>query len=210
LISEIKTLPTELTAKLRKDILTEKITPGSRLTELSVCEKYRVSRTPVREAFRALESERLIELVPNRGAFVTGFSKPDVADLFRLRALLEVQATRWAVERAYQEELEGLEQTLEFMEFYTRRGDKQRIRDLNQTFHRNIRDASHNRQLVNDLSLYHMYLTESAHTKPIGVSHLNEIMEEHTAIFEAFVCRDSDMGGEAMRIHIENAAQRAL
>ena len=61
-----------LYSELQKDILSGAIPDGSKLTEQVVCKRYNVSRTPVREAFRQLEADGLIENIPNRGAFVVG------------------------------------------------------------------------------------------------------------------------------------------
>ena len=78
--------------EIQKDILSGEIESGSKLTEAAVCKRYGVSRTPVREAFRQLEADGLIENIPNRGAFVTGLTKRDISDLFDLRTLFEMQA----------------------------------------------------------------------------------------------------------------------
>lgn len=199
-----------MAAKLRRDILSGKIAPGVRLTEIFFSEKYAVSRTPVREALRELGNEQLIKLLPNRGAVVVGLSKADIRDLYQIREQLEVQAARWAAVRFEQEELEAIEQTLEFMEFYTRRKDAGRIRELGVIFHQNIRDAAHNRQLCRELTLYHTYLNESKHTRRIAAADLDAIYSEHAMIFEAIASSDADAGSCAMQLHIQNAQLRAL
>ena len=91
--------------KLREDILRGKLKNGEKLTEQRICNEYNVSRTPVREAFRLLEQEGLITMIPNRGAFVTGFSEQDVADMYDMRKVYEVLAFEWAVERITPEEM---------------------------------------------------------------------------------------------------------
>jgi DNA-binding GntR family transcriptional regulator len=63
-------LSEDLAARIREDILSGKLTDGSKLTEQTICDKYKVSRTPVREALSKLEVEGLIENIPNRGAFI--------------------------------------------------------------------------------------------------------------------------------------------
>ena len=205
-----KTLPPELAARLRKEILNERIPPESRLTEDYVSRKYGMSRTPVREAFRILESEHLIELIPNRGAFVVGFSAKSAADLFSLRALFEMQAVSWAVERADEDEFDAIEQALEFLEFHTRRGDARRIKELGTNFHREIRNAAHNVQLSESLERCRIYLGESVHVSRIAAAELKNIQREHEEIFEAFRLKDPEYGAEAMRVHVENAAKRSL
>ena len=97
-----------LYAELQKDILSGNLPDGSKLTEQTICKRYNVSRTPVREAFRQLEADGLIENIPNRGAFVTGLTRRDISDLFDLRILFEVQAVEWAIKRMSSEEIDRL------------------------------------------------------------------------------------------------------
>ena len=116
-------LSTSLLGKLQKDILTGKLKPGQKLTEQQLCKTYGVSRTPVREALRQLETDGLVENILNRGAFVVGMTEQDYEDMFELRKAYEIQAVKWAIERITDEEMERLEETFEFMEFYTMRND---------------------------------------------------------------------------------------
>ena len=122
-------LSSVLFSRIQKDILTGDIRPGEKLTEQRICDRYKVSRTPVREALRQLEKESLIENIPNRGAFVIGFTNQDIIDMFELRSTYEVQAVRWAVERITDDEMEALEETFEFMEFYTMKKDIEKMLD---------------------------------------------------------------------------------
>lgn len=114
-------LSTDLYINLRKDILQGRLKQGEKLTEQKICDEYGISRTPVREAFRQLELEGFIETLPNRGAFVRGFSPQDIQDLYELRKAYEILAVRWAIERITDKELEKLEEAFEFMEFYTQK-----------------------------------------------------------------------------------------
>ena len=68
----VQPLSAGLYAELQSDILSGAIPNSSKLTEQAICKKYNISRTPVREAFRQLEADGLIENIPNRGAFVAG------------------------------------------------------------------------------------------------------------------------------------------
>lgn len=199
-----------LVERLREDILNENIYPGAKLTEKELCDKYGVSRTPVREAMKNLETEGLIELIPNRGAFVIGFSLGDMKDLLELRMVYELQAVRWAIERIYEDELEQLEKCYEYMKFYTKQNDLRKIKDINNNFHNIIYDASHSRALTNILSLYNYYIKHSIQTKPTDEEELDIILDEHTKIFNAFIMQNVDEGVKAMREHIENASKRYL
>ena len=82
--------------KLREAILNGSYQEKDELKEAAIAEELGVSRTPVREAFRQLELEGLIQIVPNKGAYVTGISAADVADIYEIRSLLEGLCARWA------------------------------------------------------------------------------------------------------------------
>ena len=127
--SELSNAPMSMSllGKLQRDILTGKYRPGQKLTEQNLCKEYGVSRTPIREALRQLETDGLVENILNRGCFVIGFSEQDYEDLFDLRKAYEIQAVKWAIERATEEEIERLDETFEFMEFYTMRNDIEKM-----------------------------------------------------------------------------------
>ena len=204
-------LSTDLFSNLRKDILQGRLRQGEKLTEQQICDEYNVSRTPVREAFRQLELEGFIETIPNRGAFVIGFSPQDIQDMYELRKSYEVLAVKWAIERITKEEYEKLEEAFEFMEFYTQKKDVDKMLNINMNFHELIYKASHNRMLYHILSSYQLYIKQSKASGPDDVSsaYLEEILAEHRAIFEAFRSRNVSAGVAAVSGHLDNAKLRA-
>jgi len=202
-------LSTDLVGKLRIEILAEQMRPGEKLTEQLICKQFSVSRTPVREALKNLEAEGLIEMIPNRGAFVVGISKDDMRDLYVIRMQNEIQAIRWAIERRTKEEMESIEESLDFMRFYTGRGDAKRMRSINVGFHKRIAAASHNRIIANSLSKIQDYTRYSRHVLPYRETDLAIILSEHEAIFAAFKSNDPEAGALSMKKHIENSLKRA-
>lgn len=201
-------LSTDLFARLRKDILQGLLRPGEKLTEQQVCDEYTVSRTPVREAFKLLELEGLIETIPNRGAFVVGFSKQDMEDMYELRKSYEILAVKWAIERITKDEFEELEEAFEFMEFYTQKKDIEKMLNINTNFHQRIYNASGNRMLKHVLASYQVYIKQSKTAPNYEDNYLDEVLEEHREIFSAFVNRDPDAGMLAVGKHLDNAKRR--
>jgi DNA-binding GntR family transcriptional regulator len=201
-------LSSDLATRIRIEILSEKLLPGAKITEQSLSQKFGVSRTPVREALKNLESEGLIEMIPNRGAFVVGLSESDLRDLYTLRKVSEMQAVRWAVERRTRDDMEGIEESLDFMVFYTERGDARRMRAINAGFHKKIAYAAHNRFIIDDLLRIQEYIRYNTRILPYHESELQDILEEHKQIFEAFQSNDPDAGAAAMQKHIENSLLR--
>ena len=195
---------------IQKDILSGEIKSESKLTEQAICKKYKVSRTPVREAFRQLEADGLIENIPNRGAFVIGLSKRDISDLFDLRSLFEIQAVEWATKRMTDEEIDALKETIEFMEFYTLKDDIDKVLVFNSQFHSLIYSGTQDRMLQKTLSTYQTYLKHSAPAESYSDDYLKTILEEHRAIFDAVESRNVAAGKKAMQHHMEQSKMRRM
>ncbi|QPC42972.1 GntR family transcriptional regulator [Kaustia mangrovi] len=94
-----KTLHEELAALLRNMIVEGELRPGERIPEQALCERFGVSRTPLREALMVLSAEKLVHLSPNRGASVVRITCDDVSEIFPLMATLEGYAGELACER---------------------------------------------------------------------------------------------------------------
>lgn len=201
-------LSNSLLGKLQRDILIGRLKPGQKLTEQELCREYEVSRTPVREALRQLETDGLVENILNRGAFVIGMTEQDYDDMFELRKAYEVQAVKWAIERITEEETDTLEETFEFMEFYTLRNDIDKMLTINSGFHQVIYEASHNRILKKQLTSYQNFLKYKGIEAIYDDSYLPTVLEEHRAIFKAFKDKDVKAGAMAMEIHIKRAKER--
>ena len=94
-----------------------------------------MSRTPVREALRQLELEGLVEIIPNKGARVTGITKKDIEDIYQIRYLLEGLSARWATEHVTEELIDKMEETLYLTEFHAKKGNFGQVYELDSQFH---------------------------------------------------------------------------
>ena len=201
----------DLFSTLKDDILTGKLASGQKLTEIVLCNKYGISRTPVREALQRLEMEGLVESIPNRGFFVLGLTRQDYMDMFTLRKTYEIQAIKWAIARMTDKEFENIEEIFEFMEFYTIKKDMAKMSTINMNFHQAIYNAAHNRILKNLLFSYQEMLKHAEKPKNHGTKeYLETILGEHKNIFEAIKARDEDMAVAAMTAHMDNSRDRYL
>ena len=195
---------------IQKDILSGDIPAGSKLTEQTLCKKYNVSRTPLREAFKQLEVDGLIKTIPNRGAFVIGLSNRDISDLFDMRYLFEIQAVEWAIKRMTDEEIDELRETVEFMEFYTLKDDTDKVMQFNSQFHNLIYQGTKDLILQKTLATYQTYLKHSAPSKSYSDDYLKIILEEHKAVFAAFESRNVAAGRKAMEHHMNQSKMRRM
>ncbi|MDR0886566.1 MAG: GntR family transcriptional regulator [Clostridiales Family XIII bacterium] len=203
-------LSTELVNKLREEIINETLRPGSKLTERYVSDQYDVSRTPVREAFQSLAAEGLIEMKPNKGAFVTGFNISEIIDMVKLRIIYEIQAAKWAAQRITEDELDSLDETIDFFKFYTKNKDVQKVKDINEVFHQNIYSAAHMRMLNYILDIFSKVVYLSPKSESYSIESLDIILEEHILIVEAIRNKDTEKAADAMKNHLTAAYERAF
>ena len=196
--AKAKHLSSDLFINMQKDIILGKLKPGSKLSEQKLCERYNVSRTPVRECLKQLETEGLIRVIPNRGAFVVGITKQDIEDMIIIKGTLEVQTVKWAVSRIAPEEFEALRQAIEFINFYTGTNDIAKIEETYIAFRRIIYDASHNYMLTQQLQNYLSYASYVESLSHYTREMFEEATSEHNDIFAAFVNKDPEAGKTAI------------
>ena len=112
-------LADEIVNILRVRIITGEYAMGEKLVENKIATELKVSRTPVRDAFKQLTKEKLIEYIPNKGCFARGFSEKDMRDIYAVREAVEQLAVEWAIMNRSEDNLARLREQLEIMNFYT-------------------------------------------------------------------------------------------
>ena len=183
-------LSANLFTEIQNDILDGRLRPGDKLTEASVSERYQVSRTPVRECLARLEEIGLIELLPNRGAFVKGVPQRDAEDLFALFSAAEPLAAAWAAERITEEEMEELAEAFEYLQYYTNKNDLAKVLRISDGIHRLLYQAVHNRIFTRDMEKTLVILR---HTLPYGYTRSSDFtvhLEDMRAVVRAVLRRD--------------------
>jgi DNA-binding GntR family transcriptional regulator len=204
-----KKTPAQLAEEaIEKDIISGRIPPGKRINEQDICKRFNMSRTPVREILRRIEGNGLAKSIPNRGVFAVGLTQQDLDDIFYLKILLEVQCVRWAIERITEEQMELLGEIFDFMQFYTMSDDLPKMLRINEGFDAIIYNAAHNKELEKRLNRYNFLINNANADVKYPLNYLPTVLEEHRAIYEAFVARDSDAGAEATEIHLYKSMLR--
>lgn len=201
-------LSNSLFADIREHIMNGKYSNGEKLTENKICSEFGVSRTPVREAFKQLELEGLIENIPNRGAFVIGLSEQDIHDIYELRKAIEIKAIKWAIERMAEEELKDLQESYDLMEFYTLKKDTEKVEDMNSNFHEIIYQSTHSRFLEHVLKSYQFYIMKTRRAALQVEDRLEEVLQEHKRILDAIYAKDIEEGKKAVIEHLTNSQRR--
>lgn len=191
--------------RLRNDILSGKYQENEELKEVAIGEEMGVSRTPVREAFRQLELEGLIQIIPNKGAYVTGITLKDVEDIYMMRSLLEGLCARWASEHITKEQLEEMEENVYLSEFHASKGHYDQMADLDNRFHEILYEASHSRILESQLKDFHQYVLRVRQKTLSNNVRSKASNEEHKRIMEAIKNKDAKNAELLANKHISNA-----
>jgi len=177
--------------------------PGTRLREAELAAQLGLSRTPVREALKQLESEGLVTHQAHLGAVVSQLDYTAVAELYFMRELLEGAAARLAAIHATPTEIEVLREMVETDR--TLCDDPQELVKRNKLFHQQIYNASRNRFLIRSLANMRTTLMLMAGVTLSVADRGNVSIDEHEATLKAIIARDPDAAEAAARTHIRRA-----
>lgn len=192
--------------RLLEEIRTGRLRPGERLTETDIAARLGISRTPVREAIRLLESDGLVTHTPRVGATVRSLDHAEITELYEMRAVLEGTAARFAARAAYDSETAELEAINREMTGAT--GDVARLYALNLRFHAVLLDAARNRFLVRAVQSIQKALLILGPSTMEESGRAERAIAEHAGIIAALKAHDGAAAEQAMRDHID-AAHRA-
>lgn len=205
-----RTLPATVAGQLRERIIQGEFPPGARLNERTLCDLLGVSRTPLREAFRVLAAEGLVQIEPNRGAQVVALSEANIREAFEVIGGLEAMSCRLACERATDQEIAEIRAlTYEMMASHARHDLPTYFR-TNREIHERISLAAHNSLLKQ------LYDAQNARIQNLRfVSNENRqkwdlAMREHIEMAEALDARDADRLAGIMRQHLQRKCEAAL
>lgn len=191
--------------KLREDILSGKYKEHEELKEVAIGEELGVSRTPVREAFRQLELEGLIQIVPNKGAYVTGITAKDVKDIYMIRSLLEGLCARLATEKITKEQLEEMEENIYLAQFHASKGHMDQMAELDNRFHEILYEACDSKMLEHTLRDYHQYVMRVRQKTLATNTRGPASNDEHRQIMEAIKAGDAGKAEQLANMHMLNA-----
>lgn len=196
--------------KLREDILNGKYAEQEELKEVAIGEELGVSRTPVREAFRQLELEGLIQIIPNKGAYVTGITPKDVQDIYMIRSLLEGLCARWATQHITEEQMEEMEENVYLAEFHARKEHWDQMAELDNRFHEILYEASDSKMLEHLLKDFHQYVLRVRRQTLANSGRGRASNEEHRQIMEAVKAGDTQRAEALANHHIRRAYDNML
>ncbi len=202
-------LTTLVLRELERQIVSGELAAGAKLNEADLAAQLRVSRGPVREAFRALEQSGLVRTEKNRGVFVRQLSLDEASDIYEVRAALDALIGRLAAQRIRPEQVAHLRELIKRMQAAGRAKDADAYFPLNIEFHEALAQAAGNkallinyRRIVNELNLYRR------ETLKRNTSHISVSTRDHEAIVNAVDKGDADLAAQLLHRHVIDSRER--
>ncbi len=202
-----KTLGTATLEAMRESILNGTYSEGEQLRQDAIASELGVSRIPVREALRQLESEGLVTFTPHHGAVVSTFSVAEIRELFELRAMLETDLIRRATPRMEAEDFRTLAATLDAYEEAFARGDVGEWGELNWRLHSALFAAAERPLTMRTVERLGQHADRYMRMQLALTHGESRANAEHRAIVAACRKRDARAAARLMRAHILGAGQ---
>ncbi len=187
---------------IRKLILDGDLPPGHRVKERELCEQLNVSRTPVREAIKALTQEGLLRSLPNHSAVVATLDLEEVKSLSVVVATIERLAAETACTMATEADLEEISLAHHQMVVYHVRNMLHEYFQFNKKFHRSIILSTKNSVLLWVWDMLSMRVDRARYTSNLQPKRWPLAIKEHGEILEALIARDAERASQLMHSHV--------
>lgn len=197
------TLREKILETIRDAIATGVLKPGEKVAEPELAERFGISRTPIREAFRQLESEGYLTVIPRKGAVVVSFSSKEVEEFYAIKSILEGYAAHRACQKLTDKEISRLEAINDKLSQLAEEGDIKHFFKVHNDFHELFRKAADNEKLdemISGLVGKFQRLRYESLSKP---GRMKVSVQEHNKIIDAFKARNADLAEQLVRKNAE-------
>ena len=201
------TLHAGVASKLRELIFDGVLEGESRIPEKVLCERFGISRTPLREALKVLAREGLICLLPNRGARVNKITPQDIDEVFPVMGALEAVAGEAACQKISEEGLAEIRAFHYQMALHHTRGERLEYFQLNQLIHEKILEAAENPTLTQVYKGLSGRIRRARYIANIPQHRWDQAMHEHENILEVLGARDGKKLGDLLQSHLLNKSE---
>jgi DNA-binding GntR family transcriptional regulator len=208
-IERHQTLREKILETIRDAILKGSLKPGERVSEPDLAERFGISRTPIREAFRQLESEGYLQVIPRKGAVVASLTERDVEEFYAIKIILEGFAARMAAEQLSDKDIERLETINERLQKLADEGDVKNFFKVHDEFHEVFIKASGNEkllELINQLVMKFKRLRLASLSQP---GRMDISVKEHEQLIDAFKKHDGH-GADSLVRHTATIGAEVL
>lgn len=203
-------LSQSIARKLEEAIVAGELTAGTRLDEVSIAEKFAVSRTPVREALQLVVARSLATRIPYRGTVVSEITQDRISELFEAMGEIEALCGRFAAERMRIEERAKLEHLHEHMGNLARGADLLAYEKANTEFHQLIYLGAQNNEFQDMAEAMRLKLAPFRRRQLGDPARIDRSHKEHAQIVEAVLQRNGAAAERALRRHLTSAAKAML
>ncbi len=193
---------TALRDAIEQDIVTGLFASGDRLDEVTLAQRYNVSRTPIREALMQLASSGLVEIRPHRGSFVVDLSPSELVEMFEVMAELEGMCGRLAARRITPDRQAALLRANAACQEAEQQGDADAYYYANEVFHHEIYASSRNAFLEQQARALHKRLKPYRRLQLRAPGRIGSSRKEHQDIVDAISMGDAAAAETALRAHV--------
>jgi DNA-binding GntR family transcriptional regulator len=187
---------------IKERTITTQMRPGSMIQEAELMSELGLGRTPIREALKRLEAEKLVIVSPHRGTFVSEVSISDLSQIQEIRLVLDTLCVRLVVERITPEELAEMRKLAEEIRIRAKNGNQKDLMGLDHRFHQLLVQSAHNKFLEPEIEMFYnlslriwyMYLHQ---IKPSDL-----MLEAFIQILDAIETKNVAAAEKAMQEHI--------
>ncbi len=205
-----RTLPTAVAERLREMIIEGQLPAGTRLNERALCDQLQVSRTPLREAFRLLAADGLVQIQPNKGAQVIALSEKDIRESFEVMGALEALSGDLACMHITDQEIAEIKAlTFEMQACHARR-DLSAYYHVNREIHDRINAAGKNQLLSQVYTTINLRLQNLRFRSNLNHDKWDKAMLEHIDMVNALAARDGARLASIMRTHLQRKGEAVL
>lgn len=198
-IERHQTLREKILETIREAILKGSLKPGEKVAEPELAERFGISRTPIREAFRQLESEGYLTVIPRKGAVVTSLSERDVEEFYAIKSILEGYAARMAAEHLGEKDIERLEAINQRLQQLADDGDVKTFFKVHNEFHEVFIKACGNDKLQELISQLVMKFNRLRLASLALPGRMQISVEEHKKIIQSFKDQDGEKADHLVR-----------
>jgi len=177
------------------------------LREEALAQEFGLSRSPIRKVLRQLQQDKLVELVPNRGARVLSFTADDIEEIYEIRKALEPTALRLGSQRLSLEQLFSFNRQIQDLELTADPADHARVDGL---FHQYLLECSNSPRVIDIVNDLYRLLQRFRELAFQDEEVRSMAIQEHSQIIYALVIRDISKASEALVRHIDNSKIRIL
>jgi DNA-binding GntR family transcriptional regulator len=192
----------ELVEHIRSLITSGEIPPGEKIPERELCDRFGVSRTPLREALKLLASEGLVTLTPNRGASVSSLTVTELEDAFPVMGALEALSGEIACRRVTDAEIDRIRSLHEKMVGHWKRAELAAYFRLNQQIHEAILDATRNATLKSHYRSLSGRILSARYVANLSPERWQKAVAEHGEILAALEARDGERLAGLLKSHL--------